>query len=96
MEQQHIVLNVTYTMRPGMRERFVELVREQGILAGIRAEPGCLQYEYFTALEDPDKLFLLECWADQACLDAHACSENMARLKQVKEQCTLDTQIKRY
>lgn len=76
--------------------KFVELVREQGVLAGVRAERGCLQYEYFAALEDPDKLFLLECWEDEACLDAHAHSENMERLKQLKEQCALDTQIRRY
>ncbi|WP_186564860.1 putative quinol monooxygenase [Lawsonibacter celer] len=96
MSSQKIVLNVTYHMKPGMREKFVELVREQGVLAGVRAERGCLQYEYFAALEDPDKLFLLECWEDEACLDAHAHSENMERLKQLKEQCALDTQIRRY
>lgn len=64
--------------------------------SGRPRRAGRLQYEYFAALEDPDKLFLLECWEDEACLDAHAHSENMERLKQLKEQCALDTQIRRY
>ena len=91
-----IVLNVTYSMKPGAREKFLSEVSGSGLLGKIRAEQGCLRYEYFAAVEDPDKLFLLENWADEAALDAHAGSDNMARLRQLKEIHALDTQILRY
>ena len=38
----------------------------------VQQEPGCLQYEVFQSALDPDTLILLELWADQAALDAHA------------------------
>ena len=59
-----IVVNVIYQAKPGMRERFVEEVTRHGILSETRAEAGCLRYEYFAALDDPDRLFLLEHWAE--------------------------------
>jgi quinol monooxygenase YgiN len=38
----------------------------------IAREPGCDQFEIFQSVVNPDKLALLERWADQAALDAHA------------------------
>ncbi len=38
----------------------------------VQQEPGCQQFEVFQSALDPDKLVLLERWADQAALDAHA------------------------
>ena len=35
-------------------------------------EPGCEQFEVFQSALNPDKLVLLERWADQAALDVHA------------------------
>lgn len=34
--------------------------------------PACEQFEVFQSVSDPNKLFLLELWKDQAALDAHA------------------------
>lgn len=38
----------------------------------VMKEPGCLQFEVFQSVLNPDKLTLLELWADQAALDVHA------------------------
>jgi quinol monooxygenase YgiN len=38
----------------------------------VHSEPGCQQFEVFQSALDPDALVLLELWADQAALDAHA------------------------
>ncbi len=91
-----ITLNVTYTMKPGMRQQFLDRVSALHILEGVRSEPGCLQYAYFIPLDSPDQLFLLELWKDQDCLDAHTRSANMAKLKAVKDELVLDTNIKRF
>ena len=42
-----LLLLVTYSARPGMREEFVQKVREAGILEAIRKENGCVRYDYF-------------------------------------------------
>jgi quinol monooxygenase YgiN len=35
-------------------------------------EPGCEQFDVLQHFQNPDRLVLLERWADQAALDAHA------------------------
>jgi hypothetical protein len=35
-------------------------------------EPGCEQFEVFQSVVNPDRLVLLERWADQAALAVHA------------------------
>ena len=37
----------------------------------MTTEPGCLQFEVFQSVLDPDKLTLLELWEDDAALEAH-------------------------
>ncbi len=38
----------------------------------VMQEPGCEQFEVFQSVLNPDRLTLLELWADQAALDVHA------------------------
>ena len=54
------ILNVTYTMKPGLRAEFLREVSEHGIQKAVLAEEGCLQYQYFEAVDEPDKLLLVE------------------------------------
>lgn len=37
-----------------------------------RKDPGCLQFEIFQSVFDPDKFALLELWESQEALDNHA------------------------
>lgn len=91
-----IVLNVFYKTKPGMRDKFVEEVRKQGVLDKTLAEPGCIRYEYFDARENPDLLFLLEVWADDNAMESHQNSEHMALLRQIKAEYVEETRIERY
>jgi quinol monooxygenase YgiN len=43
--------------------------------AAVLTEDGCLQYELFQSLDDPDRLVILEAWADQVRLDRHMAAE---------------------
>lgn len=38
----------------------------------VQQEPGCQPFEVFQSALDPDKLVVLELWADQTALDVHA------------------------
>ena len=53
-------------------------------------------YEAFDALEDPDRLLLLEQWADEAALAAHQAGAGIAALREVKDRYVLATEIRRY
>lgn len=63
-------LIVTINAAPGKGAELAQIYR--GRCAEAAAEPGCEQYEIFQSAVDPDKLVLLERWADQASLDLHA------------------------
>jgi quinol monooxygenase YgiN len=63
-------LVVTLTAAPGKGAELAAVFR--GRCEEVMQEPGCLQFEVFQSVLDPDKLTLLELWADQAALDDHA------------------------
>lgn len=54
-------------------DRAEEVVRQLAERCNeVLGEPGCLQFEIFRSVVDPNNFTLLELWADQAALDAHA------------------------
>ncbi len=63
-------LVVTITAAPGKGGELMQEFRKR--CAEVAQEPGCLQFEIFQSGLNPDKLSLLELWADQAALDEHA------------------------
>jgi quinol monooxygenase YgiN len=65
-----IRLAVTLIAAPGKGRELAQVYKT--ICAERAREPGCEQYEIFQGVGNPDRLVLLERWADQAALDAHA------------------------
>jgi quinol monooxygenase YgiN len=65
-----IRLVVTITAAPGKGAELAQAYKTR--CAEAMQEPGCEQFEIFQGVADPDRLTLLERWADQAALDAHA------------------------
>jgi quinol monooxygenase YgiN len=65
-----IRLVVTITAAPGKGTQLAEAYK--GRCADVMKELGCEQFEVFQSVVNPDRLTLLERWADQAALDAHA------------------------
>jgi quinol monooxygenase YgiN len=63
-------LVVTLDAEPGKGGELLDVFK--GRCAEVLQEPGCLQFEVFQSGVNPDKLVLLELWADQAALDLHA------------------------
>ena len=58
--------------------------REEAIAAATRmqelsaAEPGCQEYGFWFAVDDPDKLLLFERWDDLAALEEHTRTPHFA------------------
>ena len=91
-----IVWHVTYTCKAGMAEAFVRAMKESGLQAAVREEDGCLQYDYHISCEKADTVLLVEHWRDQAAVQQHGASENMAKIKALKEVYVDHTEIARY
>ena len=91
-----LLLLVTYTAHPGMREEFVQKVREAGILEAIRNENGCIRYDYFYSEEDENQLLLVEKWETEECQRVHMEQPHMKKLAEIKDRCMTDTKLERF
>ena len=67
-----------------------------GAQAAVRGEEGCLQYDYFTSVDDPDKLLLLEKWTTREAQKVHMGQPHMALIQEVKDRCAADTILETY
>src|SRR5215813_3417028 len=63
-------LVITTYAKPGKGTALAQAMAER--CRAAQQEPGCQQFEVFQSALDPDKLVVLELWADQAALDVHA------------------------
>lgn len=86
-------LSVNYFAKPGRREEFLRLIVEGGILAAIRAEEGCLRYDYYLSCQNEDEILLLEEWDTVEHQRIHMEQEHMKRLRVIKDDCIADTQL---
>ena len=88
-----MLFQVTYTMLPGQRDAFLQMMRESGILDQIRREEGCLDYRYYLPEEEDATLLLVERWTGTEAQKAHMATSHMARLGQVKAQYVAETSV---
>ena len=63
-------LVITMHAEPGKGTELAQAMADR--CRAVQQEPGCQQFEVFQSALDPDKLVLLELWADQAALNVHA------------------------
>lgn len=88
-----LLIQVTYTMRPGQREAFVRRIRETGILDAIRGEEGCLGYSYYLPEEEDGTLLLIEKWTDAQAQKAHLETPHMKQMAAFKPEYVADTKL---
>ena len=86
-------LSVNYFAKPGRREESLRRIVEGGILAAIRAEEGCLRYDYYLSCQNEDEILLLEEWDTAEHQRIHMEQEHMKRLRVIKDDCIADTQL---
>lgn len=88
-----LLIQVTYTMRPGQRDAFVRKIRESGILDAIRGEEGCLGYSYYLPEEEDGTLLLIEKWTDAQAQKAHLETPHMKQMAAFKPEYVADTKL---
>ena len=93
---ENIILHVYYRCKSGAAQDFVRAIKESGAQDLVRAEDGCIQYDYTLSLEEPDTVVLLEKWRDSDALAAHMQQPHMETIKELKSRFALDAVIERY
>ena len=88
-----LLIQVTYTMRPGQREAFVRKIRETGILDAFRGEDACLGYSYYLPQEEDRTLLLVEKWTGAPAQKAHLETPHMKQMAAFKPEYVADTKL---
>jgi quinol monooxygenase YgiN len=94
MEQ--LLLNVTYTTKPGQRAEFLNALTQLGVVEKSRQEPGNLKYDYFYPIHSEDQLLLIELWEDHEALASHAKTEHYLQLQTLKGEYLLSANIDKF
>ena len=84
---------VKFTCLPQKREAFIQKVKETGVLDAIRAEDGCIKYDYYLSEKDANQLLLIEQWESRQHQQIHLTQPHMGQLRQFKGDYIGDTQL---
>ena len=79
-----LTLFVTYTTKPGLRDAFIQALKETGIHVAVNAEDGCLKYDYYLDVQDGNKVLLVERWESKEKQQIHLTQPHMAKMKEIK------------
>lgn len=75
--ERHLIIE--FNCAPENTEQVRVLLLEY--IAPARAEDGCLYFDLYQNDAVPNRFFVLDGWRDQATLDAHRLSANVARVR---------------
>lgn len=91
-----IILHVTYVMNPGEKENFLTAIKAAKIDLATRNEIGCLQYDFFYAAQNDDKVLLVEKWETIDALNAHVKMPHYKCLADLKLKYVKSTTVEKY
>ena len=84
---------VTFNCFDGKRESFIEKLHSEGIVTAIRAEDGCIRYDYYFSEKDKNELLLIEAWETKEHQQIHIGQPHMARLREIKNDYVKETKL---
>ena len=87
---------VVFNCLPGKREAFVQRVKQEGIVDAVRAENGCIRYDYYYSEKDPNELLLVEAWESKEHQQIHLDQPHMVQLRALKDDYIETTTLKEY
>ena len=91
-----ITVNIRYTGNNGSARAFAEEMTASGTVTAIRAEEGNIRYEYYSSLDDPETILLIDSWRDQAAIDNHHASPMMKTIASLREKYNLHMREERF
>ena len=88
-----MTLFVKYICKPGQREHFLRALAEAGVVDQVRAEDGCLRYDYYLSLRDENEILLVEKWTEPEAQKVHMTQPHMKVLLDIKNRYVDETAI---
>ena len=90
-----IIVHGTFPIKLEVRDEALELMRRMSVAS--RAEEGCLSYEFFVGLSDPNTLLLFQEWETVDALHDHFQTPHMEDfLKELPNILDGDVSTRRY
>ena len=89
-------INIYYKGENGSAKAFANEMITSGIVDEIRSKEGNLRYEYFSPLDDPETILLIDSWKDQESLDRHHKSETMNKIIELRNRYDLHMKVEKY
>ncbi len=90
-----IIVHGTIPIKPEHRERALGLARSMG--DATREEIGCISYDFYVGLSDPNTLMLFQEWEDMESLMDHFQTPHMeAFLRELPEMLSGEITTRRY
>ena len=84
---------VVFKCVEGKREEYIEKLKAEGIVDAVRAEDGCIRYDYYFSEKDPDEILLIEAWESKKHQEIHIEQPHMVRLRELKPEFVLSTTL---
>lgn len=84
---------VVFKCVPGRREEYIERLKTEGIVDAVRKEDGCIRYDYYFSENDKDEILLIEAWESKRHQEIHIDQPHMARLREIKPEFVLSTEL---
>ncbi len=90
-----IIVHGTIPIRPDCREQALQLARRMA--DATRSEVGCISYDFYIGLSDPNTLMLFQEWENMDVLMAHFQTDHMEIfLQELPELVSGEITTKRY
>jgi quinol monooxygenase YgiN len=88
-------LIVTINIKPGFKDQFMEALMEDA-RGSVNNEPGCLRFDVLEDSEEPNRIYLMEEYRDEAAFQAHTQQPHMTKWRDaVKDWFASPTQVSR-
>lgn len=84
---------VKFECLPQKREAFILKVKETGVLDAIRAENGCIKYDYYLSEKNENELLLIEQWQSKQHQQIHIEQPHMDKLREFKGDYITNTTL---
>ena len=94
MTEPRLVIWVEFTLQPGTREQFLDLVKRNAA-SSVQGEPGCRRFGVMVPQDGEDTVNLYEIYDDEAAFQAHLQTPHFAKFKSTVTEMILDQKIAR-
>ena len=90
-----IIVHGTFPVKSETRDDALELMRQMAVAS--RAEQGCISYEFYVGLSDPNTMLLFQEWESAEALQGHFETDHMEEfLKELPQVLDGDVATRRY